>query len=53
MTELPGASAFDLLTRIELQDEGTLKCLWDHYSKAVFSIALRILKDPAAAEDIV
>ena len=53
MTELPGASAFDLLTRIELQDEVALKCLWDHYSKAVFSIALRILKDPAAAEDMV
>ena len=53
MTELPGASAFDLLTRIGLQDEVAFKCLWDHYYRAVFSIALRILKDPTAAEDIV
>ncbi len=41
-----------LLTRIQSGDEAAMATLFDRYSKVVYSVALRVLRDPAAAEDV-
>ena len=48
------ASAVDagLLTRVQRGDEGAMAELFDRYSKIVYSVSLRVLRDPAAAEDV-
>jgi len=41
-----------LLTRIQQRDEQALVLLYDRYSKLVYSVALRVLRNPASAEDV-
>jgi RNA polymerase sigma-70 factor, ECF subfamily len=41
-----------LLARVERGDEAAMATLYDRYSKVVYSVALRVLRDPAAAEDV-
>jgi RNA polymerase sigma-70 factor (ECF subfamily) len=41
-----------LLALVQLGDEGAMASLFDRYSKVVYSVALRVLRDPAAAEDV-
>ncbi|HTV08433.1 MAG TPA: sigma-70 family RNA polymerase sigma factor [Candidatus Aquilonibacter sp.] len=41
-----------LLDRVRRGDEQAMAALYDRYSKVVYSISLRVLRDPAAAEDI-
>jgi len=41
-----------LLTRIERGDERAMSVLFDRYSKIVYSVSLRVLRDPASAEDV-
>lgn len=41
-----------LLTLIGQGDEGAMAALFDRYSRVVYSVALRVLRDPAAAEDV-
>ena len=41
-----------LLTRVGEGDEQEMASLFDRYSKVVYSVALRVLRDPAAAEDV-
>lgn len=41
-----------LLDRIRRGDEQAAATLYDRYSKVVYSVALRVLRDPAAAEDV-
>jgi len=41
-----------LLTRVGEGDEQAMASLFDRYSKVVYSVALRVLRDPAAAEDV-
>ncbi len=41
-----------LLTRVSQGDSGALASLYDRYSKVVYSVALRVLHEPAAAEDV-
>ena len=41
-----------LVRRIQERDERALEALYDRYSTAVYSLALRILSDRAAAEDV-
>ncbi len=41
-----------LLALIQRADEDAMACLFARYSKLVYSVALRVLRDPAAAEDI-
>ncbi len=55
--DAPGAttpieSDSDLLTLIERGDEAALARLFERYSKLVYSVALRVLRDPGAAEDV-
>jgi RNA polymerase sigma-70 factor (ECF subfamily) len=48
----PTADDSFLLTRIQRGDESAMATLFDRYSKVVYSVALRVLRDPAAAEDV-
>jgi RNA polymerase sigma-70 factor, ECF subfamily len=41
-----------LLNRVQRGDEDAMAALYDRYSKVVYSVALRVLRDPAAAEDV-
>lgn len=41
-----------LLGRVERGDEQAMAALFDRYSRVVYSVALRVLRDAAAAEDI-
>ena len=42
----------DLLTRVQKGDERAMSVLFDRYSKIVYSVALRVLRDTASAEDV-
>jgi len=41
-----------LLALVERGDEAAMASLFDRYSKVVYSVALRVLRDPASAEDV-
>lgn len=41
-----------LLAKIQGGEEGAMGALYDRYSKMVYSVALRVLRDTAAAEDV-
>ncbi len=42
----------DLLGKVQRGDESAMAALYDRYSKIVYSVALRVLRDPASAEDV-
>jgi RNA polymerase sigma-70 factor (ECF subfamily) len=55
VVNLPPPSDLDdasLLTLVQRGDEGAMASLFDRYSKIVYSVSLRVLRDPAAAEDV-
>ena len=41
-----------LLARVQAGDETAMASLYDRYSRLVYSVALRVLRDSASAEDI-
>ena len=41
-----------LLALVRRGDEQAMASLFDRYSKVVYSVALRVLRDPASAEDV-
>lgn len=41
-----------LLARVQRGDEQAMAALFDRYSKIVYSVALRVLRDAASAEDV-
>src|SRR3984885_12743804 len=41
-----------LLMLVQRGDEYAMATLFDRYSKIVYSVALRVLRDPASAEDV-
>jgi len=41
-----------LLLLVQKGDEAAMAFLFDRYSKVVYSVALRVLRDPASAEDV-
>jgi RNA polymerase sigma-70 factor (ECF subfamily) len=41
-----------LLALVQNGDEQSMASLFDRYSKLVYSVALRVLRDPSAAEDV-
>jgi len=41
-----------LLGRVRRADEQAMAAIYDRYSRIVYSVALRVLRDPAAAEDV-
>ena len=42
----------ELLRRVQNGDEAAMAALFDRYSRVVYSVALRVLRDPASAEDV-
>ena len=42
----------DLLDKVGRGDEQAMATLFDRYSKIVYSVALRVLRDPSSAEDV-
>ena len=42
----------ELLTQIQQGDERAMAVLFDRYSKIVYSVSLRVLRDAASAEDV-
>jgi len=46
------ASDASLLARVLSGDERAMASLYDRYSRVVYSVALRVLRDPAASEDV-
>ena len=48
----PGAQDSALLERIVQRDQSALAALYDRYSRLVFSLLLRIVRDRADAEDL-
>jgi len=42
----------ELLTRIQHGDDRAMAVLFDRYSKIVYSVSLRVLRDTASAEDV-
>ncbi len=52
---MPPPSEMDdasLLALVQRGDEPAMASLFDRYSKVVYSVALRVLRDPASAEDV-
>lgn len=52
---MPPASSQDdsiLLGLVEKGDEQAMASIFDRYSKVVYSVALRVLRDPSGAEDV-
>jgi RNA polymerase sigma-70 factor (ECF subfamily) len=41
-----------LLARVQSGDEQAMASLYDRYSRVVYSVALRVLREPAASEDV-
>jgi RNA polymerase sigma-70 factor, ECF subfamily len=41
-----------LLVLVQRGDQPAMSTLFDRYSKVVYSVALRVLRDPASAEDV-
>jgi len=41
-----------LLAQVQRGDEAAMAALYDRYSKIVYSVSLRVLRDAAAAEDV-
>ena len=41
-----------LLVLVQRGDEQAMAALFDRYSKVVYSVALRVLRDPSSAEDV-
>ena len=42
----------DLLARVQRGDDAALAVIYDRYSRVVYSVSLRVLRDASAAEDI-
>ncbi|SDF15136.1 RNA polymerase sigma factor [Terriglobus roseus] len=49
---LPASDDNFLLRGVQRGDEAAIAQLFDRYSKLVYSVALRVLRDPSAAEDV-
>jgi RNA polymerase sigma-70 factor (ECF subfamily) len=52
MTPASSSDDADLLVRVQNGEESAMATLYDRYSRVVYSVALRVLRDPAAAEDV-
>ena len=47
-----GETDYRLVTRIVHRDEGAFGAIYDRYSRVVYSVALRVVRDAGIAEDI-
>lgn len=51
-TNQSGETDYWLVTRIVHRDEGAFGAIYDRYSRVVYSVALRVVRDAGIAEDI-
>ncbi len=51
--EPPAEDDASLLAQVQSGDEQAMASLYDRYSRLVYSVALRVLRDPPAAEDVI
>jgi RNA polymerase sigma-70 factor, ECF subfamily len=51
-TPLPAEDDAALLVQVQRREERAMASLFDRYSRVVYSVALRVLRDPASAEDV-
>lgn len=49
---LKGAEDSLLLERVRMQDQSAMTEIFDRYARMAYSVAFRVLKDPAQAEDV-
>ena len=52
MPPAPALEDAQLLADVQRGDEASMATLFDRYSRVVYSVALRVLRDPASAEDV-
>ncbi|HEV2619794.1 MAG TPA: sigma-70 family RNA polymerase sigma factor [Acidobacteriaceae bacterium] len=52
MPEPPAEDDASLLAQVQSGDGHAMGSLYDRYHRLVYSVALRVLRDPAAAEDV-
>jgi RNA polymerase sigma-70 factor (ECF subfamily) len=54
LKRLPDSNQDDstLLALVQTGDERAMACIFDRYSKVVYSVALRVLREPSSAEDV-
>ncbi|MFN7914848.1 MAG: sigma-70 family RNA polymerase sigma factor [Vicinamibacterales bacterium] len=50
--DAPGLTDTDLIRLVVLRDEGALATLYDRHSRLAYSLAMRILRSPSDAEEI-
>jgi RNA polymerase sigma-70 factor (ECF subfamily) len=50
--QIPTEDDSSLLELLQTGNEQAMGLLYDRYSKVVYSVALRVLRDPASAEDV-
>ena len=50
--EITAGDDASLLTQVQSGDRGAMGTLYDRYSRLVYSVSLRVLREPAAAEDV-
>lgn len=50
--EITAGDDASLLTQVQSGDRGAMGALYDRYSRLVYSVSLRVLREPAAAEDV-
>ena len=50
--ENPAEDDASILAMVHSGDQRAMASLYDRYSRVVYSVALRVLRDPAAAEDV-
>lgn len=51
-TDVSEASDAELVARVRSRDRAALEVLYDRYARSVYSLALSILHDPGAAEEV-
>lgn len=51
-TDVSEASDAELVARVRSRDRAALEVLYDRYARSVYSLALSILRDPGAAEEV-
>src|SRR5947209_15039890 len=52
MPQTAPADDASLLARVQSGEQGSMATLYDRYSRLVYSVALRVLGEPATAEDV-
>jgi RNA polymerase sigma-70 factor, ECF subfamily len=47
-----GPTDWELIERVRRRDQAAMAALYDRYARSVYSVALRVVREPRAAEDV-